>query len=829
MADGDGHHGPRDPERLGKPGRSRRRLAGLLGTWCVALVMVGLALGGAVLAANSFYGGSSGRTDSVSDSGMGPMLKGITQLVSMAFGNPLGVHALGVGGSGSFPLLGITAAFCAITWYAARLSTRRWAVGSGPGNLALSLVAGLVNAAVLTLLARITAFRADEVSIHSAGFSGFLVCVLLTTLAVATGRAHGVGHRGLPAHPLLREALRGARTFGYHVLVLGGVLLALGWLYLAVKLAMDEHVGAAFGALLMLPLVGLNLLLLGFGLATFGSFGAGAQGSLEALNGLDLGPVDFSDLGSLPRLSVGIFDAPQWWVPLVALVVSAAAVCLAALFWGARRRVAHQLTSWLVLPVVYLVGGIVVMLASRLGVSSDGYGTARSTLGLAGWWPLVLALVGLAVELAARYLVPTLRAIVPMHAYWWRAEPELPTLPGWRAPAAAAPVAPVVTDAAGEEATSIIPAEPTLLLSTDQQVQANQPVGTSPLVGGPATPMSPEAKAKAQRIAKLVGLALAALVLAAVAVNVVNSMVFGPKKQAAAVLNAIGEGKASQALKELGTAAPEGSQLLLSDDVYSSVPNGLTAYTLGEVDKSGKEARITVQTNQGDRASENVIHLRRTGKRMGLFDKWSVQGMELGSIQVQVPSSASTIEVNGKSIDVSAEAGSGQSVRLPALPGDYTIKLPDQGKYLTGASVTQSVAWSAASESAQLTTTLNEQFTKDVEAKVKEKIDECITTATSEVASSCPFSSPLYYSSDTYRDIAWKVDAYPRIAVGELGYEGGVQITTDAEGKASVTFEHDEGFMEPDWKGGKDEATISPSGTATIVGEKLDQVEVTLS
>ena len=84
-------------------------------------------------------------------------------------------------------------------------------------------------------------------------------------------------------------------------------------------------------------------------------------------------------------------------------------------------------------------------------------------------------------------------------------------------------------------------------------------------------------------------------------------------------------------------------------------------------DKDGKDATITVQTKQGDLASENVIHLRRTGKQMGLFDKWSIQGMDLGSVQVQVPSTASSIEVNGKSIDVSKEAGTGQTVRLPAF------------------------------------------------------------------------------------------------------------------------------------------------------------------
>lgn len=850
---------PALPQDWGSPaGSVIAGLAGLAAGWLATLAMMLLALGGAVIAAHSWADGGSSDggssdVDTVSDVSVGPLLKVVTQAYSMAFGNPLGAHALGVGGSGTFALLGITVAFCAATWYAARVSTRRWAVGSGPGNLALATVAGLVNGAVLSLLARLTAFRADEVSVHSAGFAGFLGCALLTAVAVAAGRAHGVGRQALPGNPLVREALRGIKAFGYHVLVLGGVLLALGWLYLAVRLVMEEHVGAAFGSLLALPLVGVNLLVMGFGLATFGPLSIDAKGSLDLFGGLGLGSLGLDALDDLPRLSAGIFDAPQWWVPVVGLLVSAAALCLTALFWGARRLIAGAVTSWLVLPLTYLLGGTVLMLASRLALRTDGLGGARASLGLAGWWPIVLAMFGLAVELAARYLVPTLRAIVPVNAYWWRPEAEMATLPGWRTPAApVVPAAPAMgspttsglasaallgaTSATsvpqphgGEDPTSIIPTEPTLLLATNQPVQTNQPVGAAPLMGAPTTPMSPEARQKAQRTAKIVGLVLAALVLAAVAVNVVNSVAFGPKRQAAAVMDAIGEGKASAALKELGTAAPEGSQLLLSDDVYGSVPNGLSSYTLGEVDKDGKDATITVQTKQGDLASENVIHLRRTGKQMGLFDKWSIQGMDLGSVQVQVPSTASSIEVNGKSIDVSKEAGTGQTVRLPAFPGTYTIKLPDQGKYLTGTSVEQPISWSSAGESAQLTTTYNEAFRTDVEAQVKARIDECIKQATNEVPSDCPFSSPLYYPASSYRKVAWKVDNYPKIGVGDPGYEGGVQISTEQEGKASVGYEHDEGFLEPDWKAGQAETTISLSGSATITGEKLDAVEVTLS
>lgn len=852
---------PRLPSTWGSPvGPLVAGLAGLLASYLGAIVLVLLAVAGAALAADSDGGAgevASGLQEST-DSGVGAFLKGILQLVSMAFRNPLGARVMGLGGAVTIPVLSILAVFCLTTWWAGRLSTRTWAVGSGTGNLVLAGLAGLVNGILLDLLARLAAFEVDQseglLDIHSAGVTGFVLCFVLTTACVAAGRARGVEHHSLPNHPLVREVLRAARAFTYHVLLLGGLVTIAAWVALMVRIGDEVGLGAALASLLLLPLLAGNLVAWAFGLATLGHLGVSTRGMLDNLDelGLDLGPVDLSNLSG--HLSLGLFDAP-WWVALLGLAGSALAICLTCLFWAARRRVGGnnqqaQAASWLVLPAVYLAGGCLLAWASSISARSTGIEVGRVSIGLALWWPLLLAVVGLLIEVASRYLRDPLRQVVPVKAYWWGPESDRPALPGLPAPATAATAAPVVAPApapapapqtVGHEvaATADGPVLAAAALGAAAATQA--PVSEAPVAGAPlaqaatepvqpllgatAQPISEEQRRRNRRIAMVVGIVLGALAVFSIAVAVLNRTVYGPKQQAVAVLDAIGEGKASAALDELGTAAPEGSHLLLADDVYAKAGGGMTSYTIGEVDKKGKEATVSVQTKLGQTASDVTIQLRRSGKVMGLFDRWQVQDMGLGAVAVTVPEGARTLEVNGTSIDV-AQVSENGSVVLPAFPGEYTVKLPDQSKYLVGQSVTQTVGWTMPGQPETLRTSLSEQFTTDVKAKVKAIVDECIRTGGASLSARCPMGTVLM-GSDA-RNVSWKLLQEPTITLGELGYEGEVPITTDVEGQAQVTYQEQELFGET-WESKSETTSVRPSGTAQLTGEKFDTIEVTLS
>lgn len=280
-------------------------------------------------------------------------------------------------------------------------------------KVAVGVLTGLVSALLILFLTWATSLRWSSTSAYGEGIrlsvgaaSGTLVfgafLVFAGTLS-ALLLAGDLRERVTPARAAWAPSLsRAPRVFGLHLLMLA-VPTALG----AIIFAFYSYGSAVgFSALLWLPWLVLQV----FGLANlsgvttqwFAQWGTTADrsGQTSYLWGLDL---------------------PAWVVLLVVLVGIVGLVA-ASVSWLLRRDVAPATLanwrSWVVLPAVYLVGGLALQITSQAGArvavgdTFDGT-TATASVGLAPWTFLVFLLVGAVIEVLARWVAPAVTTVLP--------------------------------------------------------------------------------------------------------------------------------------------------------------------------------------------------------------------------------------------------------------------------------------------------------------------------------------------------------------------------------------------------------------------------------
>ena len=214
-------------------------------------------------------------------------------------------------------------------------------------------------------------------------------------------------------------------------------------------------------------------------------------------------------LGSLSfageTINVGDFSA-VWTIVLIVAALALAA--LTSVAWHLRRDTREsslaQPGSWVVLPATYAVGGVARLAGAerRAGRRRGRRSARRRRCSPRSGWSFVLIVWGAAVEVASRFVAPSVAPALP---------PRLRAL--LRGPEPVGPVNPVRHVAGGRDAS----------------VEAR--------------PLTPEERARYKKIGIGVAGAVAVLgIVGWVAVSMVNSQFYGPEDQVAAYLDAVVDG-----------------------------------------------------------------------------------------------------------------------------------------------------------------------------------------------------------------------------------------------------------------------------------------------
>lgn len=601
----------------------------------------------------------------------------VFQLVGMGFLSPVGgsltadtglMGSVELSASLFFAPLVVPAAAIAAVLTLGRRVTGGLALPRGATRVIVAAVAGIEAAAVMLLLTAVLPVttsidESTRISLRALSVWGFLFMALVV-FAAAYVRIGPPGEYLLPL--IWRQA---GRQVVEH---LGALSLVLGLaLVITMAAALDEGSAAILlGVPLLLPLFGLNGMTVGSLSAVTGS---GTVGSF-------LG--DSSTNGTLTMFSAGL----PAWIRVVLPIVLVLAVVVAGLRWRARRGpVTATATDWVALPVIYAAFGLLALAFGTvsLDVSGGGIGGFTGSAGPAPWAFLILAVLGLFVDLVARFAaLPLLRALpaglaVALIGRVGARRVDVAD-PRTHASVALRPEsAPVTTPHAAPPAT----AEPGSA-TTDAHVTAS--ANDVPVATG--QPLSP----RARRVWLVTGVGVLVVSALAVGGTLMHSFLartqFGPQQQVETYLQALVDGDASTAVGLLDPNVNSGERILLADEVYSAAKGRPTAFEITDTSIDGETASVEATMTMDTKKHPVSFSLDKQGRQAVLFDGWSIS--EGPSQQVTLGDVSGVPAVNGVEVDLSAFASPDEAdgyglTALPALPGQYTFTAPEGTDYLT--------------------------------------------------------------------------------------------------------------------------------------------------
>ena len=302
-----------------------------------------------------------------------------------------------------------------------------------------------------------------------------------------------------------------------------------------------------------------------------------------------------------------------------------------------------------------------------------------------------------------------------------------------------------------------------------------------------------EVPAGDQRTARILAFSvLGAVVLIGAALGaraVASNVLFSPKAPVEAYVSAIEGGHASDALALADPDLPSAQRTLLTDDVYGAVENRPTGGHITDVETSGDDAWVTVESKQDGATVTQELHLSKQGHAFLLFDRWVLDSPEIPSVDLYaaLPTDATSVLVNGVEVDVSDASA------FSALPGTYTVSLPvpeGSDELLTSTEADVAVEWSDEYGSAYLDydDALTYALTDDAASQVEELATEYLTKDCIGVGTLTVETCGLdiwEYREDEATDVAWTLDGDPTL---ETTLESPEEILVHVSGSATVSY-----------------------------------------
>lgn len=757
-------------------------------------------------------------------------------------------------------LLGLVALGLATRWLTRRFRpasrTAAWA------QIAAAVAACLLVITVLGLIGRPS--DDDGFFMSALAFGPVLRLGVLLTAAAVVGVALAIP-RGQRVGSLAGD--RAQRLVGRLMPSLDAALLHLaawsviglvGGIFAAIVIRDDVPVGVS---LLYLP----SAISVGMAWAHLGGIGLSLEGSQDIVDFLP------DELAHSSSWTVFSEQSPWvlWLLPLVALALIALIATRLTLLRapGASVDLRHVAATAVSVAVLwFVVARMTASVSAAMDANALGedFG-ANFTLGPTWWTYLLLLLVGVGIEVVHVFLGVRLvqslprglvqRLVPKPHPGWGPYLGGAPvasptqgeaTTSAWGSTAQTAP--PAQTAGAGEDPPTVVSVSP-----NPDEPTASTPAATATgtaWAAGPGGPAWGEARPVSGRTKVVIGLVAGAFVVLALGwflVGQVGKRYFGPEDVALDYASAVVEGRASDAVEAGHVNVADRHRLLLDDDVYSSVKDRPEAAEVTDVKESddGESATVTVEFEQGGERFTQELEAERSGRKMLLFPKWELKPVKLPSASLTVMSDE--VKVGEQTLKVADNArpederltplgtddGStapGYTMTLPALPGTYSFELPST-KFTESDPVEISIAPDQtgddedayADEGSTLSARPGGDFTDEVNAQVKKKIDDC---AASYDEATCPWDT-AYGNSAEYSGRSFSPEEYPAVSVTEgeslgegsavgLDLDDMVTIKEKATCRTDVDFTCDKGESQDTTQ------YVEPNGWyATLKGDSL--------
>jgi hypothetical protein len=619
--------------------------------------------------------------------------------------------------------------------HAAHTPRQRWTdalLTGGALGIGAAIVAALSSASY--------AVDADYVAVSAhVGVQPFVTLLgglVVGTLGTVLGHAVRRGGAGLTGLGL-RLPAGVARTL-VNLAVAGAVVGAL----ITALALVGGFANAGFGATVALLLTALpNVLVYVVTLAGFGGM-------------VSTGELASGSTGSTVSLFSG--DTPAAAFLLVLLIVLGVLIASVRGLLAAGRRPWRD--GWLT-PVVLAVATLLAMALTAIRVQGGGdlgmfgSGSVGGSVRISGLTVLIAAAWGLAIEAGERYAAPVVVTLVPGLA---RLHSRLtggaalatagaaPDVPG-------APVNPSVPEAVSA------PVIPTVNRRTAILVTVGV-LGVVVLIGGTVAARA-----------------------------IVSKVAFSPDKPVLAYVEAVQDGRVSDAFALADPDVPTAERGLLTDEIYGAVENRPTGAKVTDVHVEGDDAWVTVESKQDGSTVSESFHVRKEGREFLVFDRWVLEAPYVPVVDVValLPYDVDGFVVNGVEQDASGSA-------FRALPGTYTISLPlsedAEGLVLSDSAqvtVLPDGNLLGGLESADfLTYQLTDEATQQAEALAAEFVQtQCLAAATLTVEE-CGLSI-WEYREDEATGVAWAADGEPTV---EAGLDAENSLVVNVSGDVTVSY-----------------------------------------
>jgi len=662
------------------------------------------------------------------------------QIAGMALLGSLHFTQDGVRASLFLPPLILTMLYLVTTVRAARRSEVIPAAGT---RALLGVMVGFAVAVVLTPVTWVLAMREDGTAVHTASVSLFFGVWALTCVASYVGTSRVAG----AVRPVWIPS-------DYAIAARLWVATVVVWVVVAlVVLTFVAAVNEGLWVGILSPLWGVTVALYTYALGHLGSVSFGGEG-----------------------INIGDFSA--FWT-IVTIVGALALAVLASVAWHLRRDIRvstlAQPGSWVVLPAAYAVGGLAVWLVPSVVLGGGLAGiSASATLQPAFWLTFVLTGWGAAIEVASRFVAPSLATVLP---------PRLHTLLRGPEPVGA----------------------PT----------AGHPVASAPNALVEARPLTAEERAHYKKIGIVAGALAAVGVVGWVAVSVINTQFYGPEDQVAAYLDAVVDGDLAE-VNDLALSDDElADDSLLTSEIYLAAENRITGYEIGNVEKDGDTVTAEVRLDGLGDTADVELTLENDGHTAMIFDKWRVaEGGLAKAVSIFVPDGAGDLAVNDAAVD-----RIGDTVWL--LPGDYVFDAFAGNPWLESSGDPVTVAAGEDYQYAEVPGAVaSDAFREEVQRQIDDYLAECIASTELE-PENCPNSA--YVGTDV-RNVSWTLNQAPAPAFNSFDGTFPADLSYGDSGRATVTYEADQsyGFGPPDWEPQTEESDLYlTSVTVTEDGEDL--------
>ncbi|HEY0187530.1 MAG TPA: hypothetical protein VGC67_08580 [Cellulomonas sp.] len=310
---------------------------------------------------------------------------------------------------------------------------------------------------------------------------------------------------------------------------------------------------------------------------------------------------------------------------------------------------------------------------------------------------------------------------------------------------------------------------------------------TAPAEPDPAThPSTARRRPRRILIAAAAGLVLLGGIGAAL-VRQVGSEADSPASLAQDYLDALEAGQASVAL-ELVPVEPEVldgygevpvETVLLTDSIYAAATDRPTGGRVTRVDRSGDEATITIEYQQGDeRVTQTLTALRVDGSG-SLPGRWELQPAPIGTVTVRVPTSTTAdLDVSANGVPLNDQ----DLWAVAALPGTYTFD-GEPTEWLETDEVTVTLLGDGEAKSSRALTRPSAALTERAPQLVEDHLARCLATTLADPPD-CPNLADL---GSELTDVAWTLDLAPEYELTASHYGDGFTVRGTAAGSATIT------------------------------------------